>query len=169
MPSWTSAYGWVVTHTLMSVCLCHLCNNTCFICTVIHVICTISIKMECDYHNGWILKKQKTVTYAKISPKMVNPRDIAWEHRRRRRSLQWHPCAICIVHVCVYYTQVGTLLAKLGQYIWACCNLRTSSINKDLVLLEMDITGQGISKNKLNQVCMPEHVVICIQYVHVYT
>ena len=29
---------------------------------------------------------KKTVTYAKISPKMVNPRDIAGERRRRRRS-----------------------------------------------------------------------------------
>ena len=33
----------------------------------------ISMKMECDYLYGWI----KTPTYAKISPKMVNPRDIA--------------------------------------------------------------------------------------------
>ena len=27
-----------------------------------------------------------TVTYAKISPKMVNSRDIAGKHRRRRRT-----------------------------------------------------------------------------------
>ena len=40
-----------------------------------------SIKTECDCLNGWI----KKVTYAKISPKMVNPRDIARERRRRRR------------------------------------------------------------------------------------
>ena len=33
-----------------------------------------STKTECDYLNGWI---KKTVTYAKISPKMVNPRDLA--------------------------------------------------------------------------------------------
>ena len=31
-------------------------------------------------------KKKKKVTYAKISPKMVNPRDIAGECRRRRKS-----------------------------------------------------------------------------------
>ena len=31
----------------------------------------------------WLDKK--TVTYAKISPKMVNPRDTAGERRRRRR------------------------------------------------------------------------------------
>ena len=31
-----------------------------------------SMKTECDYLNGWI----KKVTYAKISPQMVNPRDI---------------------------------------------------------------------------------------------
>ena len=36
----------------------------------------LSTKTECDYLNGWI---KKTVTYAKISPKMVNPRDIAGE------------------------------------------------------------------------------------------
>ena len=41
----------------------------------------ISMKTECDYLNGWI----KKVKYAKISPKMVNPRDLAGERRRRRR------------------------------------------------------------------------------------
>ena len=39
-----------------------------------------SIKTECDYLYGWI---KETVTYAKISPKMTNPRDIAGEHRRK--------------------------------------------------------------------------------------
>ena len=32
------------------------------------------MKMDCDYLNGWIEKK---ITYANISPKLVNPRDIA--------------------------------------------------------------------------------------------
>ena len=41
----------------------------------------LSMNMECGYLNGWI---KKTVTYAKISPKMVNPRDRAGEHRQRR-------------------------------------------------------------------------------------
>ena len=40
-----------------------------------------STKAECDYLYGWIIK---TVTYAQISPKMVNPRDIARERRRRK-------------------------------------------------------------------------------------
>ena len=31
-------------------------------------------KTECDFFYGWI---KKTVTYAKIAPKMVNPRDLA--------------------------------------------------------------------------------------------
>ena len=31
-------------------------------------------------------KKKKTATYAKISPKMVNPRDLVGERRRRRRN-----------------------------------------------------------------------------------
>ena len=30
-------------------------------------------------------KKKKTVTYAKISPKMVNPQRYSWERIRRRR------------------------------------------------------------------------------------
>ena len=47
--------------------------------------------------NGWIKKQKqknnnkkkpkKTVTYAIISPKMVNPRDTAGERRRRRRRM----------------------------------------------------------------------------------
>ena len=48
----------------------------------------ISTNMECGYLNGWIIYiyiKKKKVTYAKISPKMVNPRDIAGEHKGRRR------------------------------------------------------------------------------------
>ena len=35
-----------------------------------------STKTECDYLSAWI---KKTVTYTKISPKMVNPRDLAGE------------------------------------------------------------------------------------------
>ena len=34
-----------------------------------------------------MIEIKKMVTYAKISPKMVNPRDIAGERRRRRRRL----------------------------------------------------------------------------------
>ena len=50
-----------------------------------------STKTEYDYLNGWI---KKTVTYTQISPKMVNPRDIAGECKRRRKipkysSLPW--------------------------------------------------------------------------------
>ena len=47
-----------------------------------------STKTECDCLNGWIRKKK--VTYAKISPKMVNPRDVAGERRRRRRRRRYH-------------------------------------------------------------------------------
>ena len=42
-----------------------------------------SMKTECDYLSGWI----KTVTFAKISPKIVNPRNIDGERRRRRRTI----------------------------------------------------------------------------------
>ena len=34
------------------------------------------MQTECDYLYGWI-KKNERVTYAKISPKMVDPRDVA--------------------------------------------------------------------------------------------
>ena len=34
-----------------------------------------STKTECDYLYGGIEKKKKKVTYAKISPKMLKPRD----------------------------------------------------------------------------------------------
>ena len=32
------------------------------------------------------LKKKKTVTYAKISPKVVNPRDIAGERKKKKKK-----------------------------------------------------------------------------------
>ena len=49
-----------------------------------HTQHTPSTKTECDYLNGWIKKWSHT----QIShPKMVNPRDIAGERRRRRRTL----------------------------------------------------------------------------------
>ena len=38
--------------------------------------CCVSTKRECDNFYGWI-KKMVTFTYTKISPKMVNPRDLA--------------------------------------------------------------------------------------------
>ena len=40
-------------------------------------------KTECGYLNGWI--KEKNGHICKISPKMVNARDIAGQRRRRRR------------------------------------------------------------------------------------
>ena len=40
-----------------------------------HTQHVLSTKMDCDYLNGW--REKKMATYAKISPKMVNPRDIA--------------------------------------------------------------------------------------------
>ena len=58
-----------------------------------------STNTECDYLNGWIKKKKKKkkpVTYSKISPKMLNPKDIAGERRRRmhemKPSVQIRPC-----------------------------------------------------------------------------
>ena len=50
-----------------------------------------STKTECDYHNGWVYKqtnkqKKKPVTYSKISPKLVNPRDIAGEREEEEEE-----------------------------------------------------------------------------------
>ena len=45
-----------------------------------------SIKMECDYLNGWIKKKKKS-HMQKYHPTMVNPRDIAGEHWLYEASL----------------------------------------------------------------------------------
>ena len=36
------------------------------------------------------LLDSKVVIYAQISPKMVNPRDKAWERRRRRHSILFY-------------------------------------------------------------------------------
>ena len=49
-----------------------------------------STKTECDYLNGWIKKRPPPPPppYAKSYPKMVNPRDIAGEHRRRRMAIR---------------------------------------------------------------------------------
>ena len=43
------------------------------------------MKTECDYLNGW-MKGEKKNLYAKISPKMVNPKDIA------RNAKEEDPC-----------------------------------------------------------------------------
>ena len=45
-----------------------------------------STKTECDYLNGWIKKRSHTVTYAKISPRVVNPRDIAGEREKKNKK-----------------------------------------------------------------------------------
>ena len=41
-----------------------------------------STKTVCDYLNGWI---KETDTYAKISPKMVNPRDLAGDTEEEKK------------------------------------------------------------------------------------
>ena len=65
-----------------------------------------STKTECDYLNGWI---EKPATYAKISPKMVNPRDIAGEHRRRRTQL----CGLCSLEETTATLVYGDVLLRI--------------------------------------------------------
>ena len=60
-------------------------------------------KMECDYLNGWI---KKAVTYANISPKMLNPTDTAGECRRRRRKC---PETLCNVGKTNVYSLQSTI------------------------------------------------------------
>ena len=43
------------------------------------------MKTECDYLYGWI---KKTFTYQKISPKTVNPRDIAGNAEEEEEMLE---------------------------------------------------------------------------------
>ena len=49
-----------------------------------HPACTIH-EDGMYYLNGWILKKKRSHTQ-KSHPKMVNPRDIAGEHRKKERK-----------------------------------------------------------------------------------
>ena len=42
-----------------------------------------STKTECDYLNGWIKKRSHT---QKSHPKVVNPRDIAGERKKKKKS-----------------------------------------------------------------------------------
>ena len=52
-----------------------------------------STKTECDYLNGWI---KKTVTYTKISPEMVNHRDLARECiKKKKYHLSFHGTCCC--------------------------------------------------------------------------
>ena len=44
-----------------------------------------STKMECDYLNGWIKKRSHT---QKSHPKVVIPRDIAKERKKKKKKLQ---------------------------------------------------------------------------------
>ena len=42
-----------------------------------------STKTECDYFNGWIKKRSHT---QKSHPKVVNPRDIAGERKKKKKK-----------------------------------------------------------------------------------
>ena len=55
-----------------------------------HTQHALSTQTECEYFNGCIKKKKKKkkkpVTYAKISLKMVNPRDIAGNAEEKKNG-----------------------------------------------------------------------------------
>ena len=46
----------------------------------------ISTKTECDYLNGWIKKRSHT---QKSHPKVVNPRDIAGERKKKKKKVHF--------------------------------------------------------------------------------
>ena len=48
-----------------------------------------STKTECDYLNGWIKKRSHT---QKSHPKVVNPRDIAGERKKKKKKNYRHYC-----------------------------------------------------------------------------
>ena len=59
------------------------------------------MKTECDYLNGWIKKRSHT---QKSHPKAVNPRDIAGEHKKKKKKMTWdHPNRLTVmqIHVCL--------------------------------------------------------------------
>ena len=87
-----------------------------------HIRHHLSMKTEYDYLNGWI---KKTITYTKISPKMMNPRDTAGERRRRRQCHSWKHIngkkkQWCPLHVNWWF---GRLSALLCRWQWHCCAL----------------------------------------------
>ena len=89
-----------------------------------HIQQTLSTKIECDYLNGLI---KKTVKYAKISPRMVNPRDIAGERRRRTTKTVWIKVGLpeqffVVVVVCFSY-ELYRLTEKLGPVSCAKCGV----------------------------------------------
>ena len=75
-----------------------------------------STKMECKYLCGWVIKKKKKkVAYAKISPKMVNPRGLAGNAEEEEEFVgclasQQHACVsqgrICIDNFTCCHTEI---------------------------------------------------------------
>ena len=59
-------------------------HSNCSARSMLIVILSLSTKTECGYLYGWVKKQSHT---QKSHPKMVNPRDLAGEHRRKRRIL----------------------------------------------------------------------------------
>ena len=49
------------------------------------------MKMECDYLYGWI--KEKPRQYGQLSPKMVNPRDIAGNTEDEEEEEEGEACS----------------------------------------------------------------------------
>ena len=53
-----------------------------------------STKTECDYHNGWIKKRSHT---QKSLPKVVNPRDIAGEGKKKTTTKKIVPGTVFVM------------------------------------------------------------------------
>ena len=76
---------------------------------------------------------KKSATYAKISPKMVNPRDLAGERRRRRRititrsqSAQTTlPC--CSLRLAAAQSMYTRNIVSCSKYLWFSCHYFTTA------------------------------------------
>ena len=83
--------------------------------TKIHLACTIH--EEGNVTTSIWLNIKKKVTYAKISPKMVNLRDIAGERRRRTHGLLASNLKLgTLIYACVFYFCICTCSAQLSMF-----------------------------------------------------
>ena len=91
-------------------------------------------KTECDYLNGWIKKRSHM---QKSHPKVVNPRDIAGEQRRRRSYLHGSPT--CSQSVCCLHGQQLLPEGKLNSLNTATCGFT------DCLLLDIKLDQAFLS------------------------
>ena len=80
------------------------------------------MKTECDYLNGWIKKQSHT---QKSHPKVVNPRDIAGEHKKKTPKKQKEKSkkandgvSICNLHSCSIFVSLCRNRSRCTSYFF---------------------------------------------------